>query len=404
MPPSVLILHNRYRDAGGEDGVVAAERDLLAANGHEVALLTVDNGRIPEPIGPTRALRLAAGTVWSPAAASLVRRTIERRRPDIVHVHNVVPLLSPAVLRAARASGVAVVQTLHNYRLVCPAGTLFRDGRPCEDCVGRRVAWPAVVHACYRSSRPQSGVVTAMLATHRALGTWHEDVDVYLAVTEFLRDRIVAGGYPAERIVVKGNFVADPRVGWPDRDQPVERAGMLFVGRLSPEKGIDRVIDAWDAMSNAPELRVAGAGPQEELVREAAKRNPRIGYVGRLDQAAVAHAMATSDALVFASRWYEGQPITILEALAAGLPVIAPRLGSIPELVEDGRTGILFDPQAPGALAVAIARAVANPTGLREMGSAARARYERFHTPAENYRQLVHAYERALRYRFRRAA
>jgi glycosyltransferase involved in cell wall biosynthesis len=404
---SVLILHNRYREAGGEDAVVEAERELLEANGHRVALVTVDNARIPEVSSATRAIRLAAGTVWSPAAVSLVRHAIEHRRPDVLHVHNFLPLLSPAVHRTARASGVAVVQTLHNYRLVCPAGTLFRDGRPCEDCLGRPVAWPAVVHACYRSSRPQSAVVAAMLATHRVLGTWHDKVDLYLAVSGFLRDRIVAGGYPADRILVKGNFVPDPRLLGQSSDangEAAERSGMLFVGRLSLEKGIDRVVERWGAIPDAPDLRVAGAGPLEPLVREAAARNARIRFVGRLEPQAVRHAMATSDALVFASRWYEGQPMTILEAFAAGLPVIAPRIGSIPELVEDGRTGILFDAEEPGALAEAVMRAMADPVRLRTMGTEARARYERFHTPAANYRQLLDAYERALRHRLSSAA
>ena len=404
--PGVMILHNRYRQAGGEDAVVEAERDLLEANGHRVALVTVDNARIPEASSPTRTLRLAAGTIWSHAAVSLVRRAIERHRPDVLHVHNFLPLLSPAVYRTARASRVAVVQTLHNYRLVCPAGTLFRDGRPCEDCLGRRVAWPAVVHACYRSSRPQSAVVASMLATHRALGTWHDEVDLYLAVSAFLRDRIVAGGYPADRIVVKGNFVADPRLRQPSdpSGEAVGRSGMLFVGRLSPEKGIDRVVDQWSAIRDAPELRVAGAGPLEPVVRDAAARSDRISYVGRLQAEAVRHAMATSEALIFASRWYEGQPLTILEAFAAGLPVIAPRIGSIPELVEDGRTGILFDPEEPGALAATVSKAMTDLSGLRAMGSEARARYERFHTPAANYRQLLDAYERALRHRLSDAA
>jgi glycosyltransferase involved in cell wall biosynthesis len=179
---------------------------------------------------------------------------------------------------------------------------------------------------------------------------------------------------------------------------------MLFVGRLSPEKGVDLALEAWNDTADAPKLRIAGAGPQEPLVRDAASRDPRITYLGRLDRPAVREAMAMSQALVFPSRWYEGQPITILEAFAAELPVIAPRIGSIPELVEDGRTGILFDPQAPGALAAAVAKAAADPAHLRAMGTEARAQYERFHTPAANYPQLLDAYERALRHRLSNAA
>lgn len=398
--PSVLVVHNRYRQAGGEDAVVEAECRLLRARGHRVEQLIVDNAQIDERSGLAARARLAAGTVWSFAAAELVRRRIARDRPDVMHVHNFLPLLSPSIHAAAHRADVPVVQTLHNYRLVCPAATLFRDGRPCEDCVGRSIPWPAVVHACYRSSRLQSGVVAAMLAAHRARGTWSGDVDLFVAVSSFLRDRMIAGGLPEDRIVVKGNFVdrdVEPLGGDTNnlRSSRSGGAAMLFVGRLTIEKGVDLLLDTWQRNEALPELEIIGDGPLASQVAETVARTDRIRFAGPLARSTIWQRMGAVRALVFPSRWYEGQPITILEAFAAGLPVIAPNVGSIPELVDDGRTGILFAAGDRDDLARAVAWAAANPRRMHTMGANARAAYDRLHAPAANYKQLMAVYDRA---------
>lgn len=398
-PVSVLVVHDRYRQAGGEDVVVANETALLRRHGHRVSEYIVDNDRIADRAGPLSKARLAANTVWSFSAAAAVRRRIERERPDVVHVHNFLPLLSPSVHAAAHGTGVAVVQTLHNYRLVCPAGTLFRDGRPCEDCVGRAVALPAVVHACYRSSRVQSAVVATMLAKHAARGTWERDVDVFLAVSEFIRDRMIAGGLPGERIAVKANFVEDdgaeraasPPGGKGGRDGP-----LLFVGRLTADKGVDLLLDAWAGTPEMPILEVVGDGPLHDEVGAAAASNGRVVSAGRLDRAAVRARMEAARALVFPSRWYEGQPMTILEAFAAGLPVIAASIGSLPDLVRDGENGLLFQAGDIGDLRRAVTWATAHPAELRRMGAQARADYEARFTPEAGYAALVDAYRSAI--------
>lgn len=398
-PPSVLVVHERYRQAGGEDAVVEAECRLLTERGYRVERLTIDNERIDERAGKRAQLRLAAGTVWSFAAANVVRRLIARTRPDIMHVHNFLPLLSPSILAAAHEAGVGVVQTLHNYRLVCPVATLFRDGRPCEDCVGRSVAWPAVLHACYRSSKLASGVVATMLATNRARGTWSRDVDVYVAVSAFIRGRMIAGGLPKDRIIVKGNFVGsrrDPIGDGSSDDRRPSAAGMLFVGRLTTEKGADLLLETWRRHDNLPPLEIVGDGPLATQISDDAAQMPRVQVAGLLDRAAVRERMDTARALVFPSRWYEGQPVTILEAFAAGLPVIAPNIGSIPELVDDGRTGLLFAPGDPDDLARAVGWAASNDSQMREMGANARSEYERLHTPEANYGQLTAIYAQAL--------
>jgi glycosyltransferase involved in cell wall biosynthesis len=395
---SVLIVHDRYRQAGGEDAVVANEAELLRQRGHRVSELVVDNDRIVDGAGPLAKAKLAANTVWSFSAATAVTRRIERERPDVVHVHNVLPLLSPSVHAAARGAGAAVVQTVHNYRLVCPAGTLFRDGRPCEDCVGRRVAWPAVAHACYRSSRAQSAVVATMLAAHEARGTWDRDVDAFLTVSEFMRGRLIAGGLPADRIVVKSNFVEDrSAVEGASPARPGRRDGpLLFVGRLTGDKGVDLLLDAWSGSPDLPLLEVVGDGPLADEVAAVASSNGRVVPVGRLDPVAVRARMAAAPALVFPSRWYEGQPMTILEAYAAGLPVIAASIGSLPELVRDGETGLLFRAGDIGDLRRAVTWAMAHPADLRRMGERARALYEEQFTPDAGYAALVDAYRSAI--------
>ena len=405
-PVSVLIVHDRYRQAGGEDAVVANETALLRGHGHRVSELIVDNDAIPDRSGPLAKARLAANTVWSFSAASAVRHRIERERPDVVHVHNVLPLLSPAVLAAARASGAAVVQTVHNYRLVCPAGTLFRDGRPCEDCVGLAIPLPAIAHACYRSSRAQSAVVATMLAAHRARGTWVGDVDAYLAVSGFVRDVLIAGGLPADRIVVKANFVdagegavVTSATGTGRRDAP-----FLFVGRLTADKGVDLLLDAWAGAPDMPRLEVVGDGPLAGEVVGSEASNGRVVAVGRLDRDGVRARMLAAPALVFPSRWYEGQPMTIIEAFAAGLPVIAASIGSLPELVEEGETGLLFESGDRTDLRRAVAWAVGHPAEMRRMGERALGAYRERFTPEAGYAALTAAYRTAIASRDERRA
>ena len=247
----VLLAHAPYQQRGGEDSVFEAERELLRRNGHEVVEFRPN--KTPLDLG---ALRLGLRTVWSPDSYSEIRRVIQHSRPDIAHFHNTVPMISPAGYYAARKEGVAVVQTLHNYRLICPGATLFREGKTCEKCVGKRVPWPALTHKCYRSSLAATGALTTMLSTHRALGTWSRAIDAYIALTSFARDRFIAGGLPATRIAIKPNFlVEDPT--------PTNTASptILFVGRLSEEKGIRTLLDAVQHLPEHFDLRIVGDGP-----------------------------------------------------------------------------------------------------------------------------------------------
>ncbi|MGE3934275.1 MAG: glycosyltransferase, partial [Rhodospirillaceae bacterium] len=299
-------------------------------------------------------------------------------------VHNTFPLISPAVYAAARDGGAAVVQTLHNFRTLCVKAQLLRDGAVCEDCVGRAVPWPGVVHRCYRDSLVASGAAATMLTVHRAAGTWRRAVDRYVALTGFARDKFVAGGLPAARIAVKPNFLDSPA---PAAAGPEARSGGLFVGRLSPEKGIG-VLAAALARGPVP-LRIAGEGPV------AVAAAPDLTLLGRIDAGAVAREMAAAAYLVVPSVWYEGFPMVIVEAFARGLPVIASRIGSLAEIVEDGVTGLLAAPGDAADLAAKMRWAHEHPGEMAAMGRAARARYEALYTPERNYAMLMEIYAAA---------
>lgn len=393
----VLLVHERYQQAGGEDGVFDAQVALLRARGHDVATLEVDNDEIPvSPSVPER-VRLAVDAVWSRDGVRRVRAAIRTFRPDVLHAHNTFPLLSPAIHAAAAAEGVATVQTLHNYRLICPSAVLFRDGRPCEDCVGLPVGLPGVVHACYRDSRAASATVAAMSAVHRLRRTWTRDVDRFVALAPFARDRLIRGGLPADRIVVQPNFV--------DRPEPTvdtDRDGFLYVGRLAHEKGVGTLLEAWAMLPPSMRLTIAGAGPLDAAVTEAAGRHPGITYAGRLDAAGVDAALGTARSLIVPSLWYEVCPLTVLEAFAAGCPVIVSGHGGLADLVEDGETGIHVTPGDAAALAAVITAVEADPESMRRQGVAARAAYEASYTSERGYAGLVDVYEQAIDRRRRR--
>jgi glycosyltransferase involved in cell wall biosynthesis len=385
---NVLLLHNRYRLAGGEDAVVRAEMALLASRGHGVSLLEVSNERIG---GLMSQVRAAGRAIYSTASERDVARELARVRPDVVHVHNFFPLLSPSVYRACRRAGVAVVQTLHNYRLLCPSGTFFRDGGPCEDCLGRAVAWPGVLHRCYRESRFATGTVVAMLAVHRALRTWSELVDVYIAPTRFVRDKFIEGGFAPERIEVKPHFV--------DGDPPPGDGGggyALAVGRISEEKGFRTLLAAWRRLRADVPLKIVGDGPLLEELRDASRSMRGVEWVGRAPPDEVRRLMQRAQVLVVPSVWYETFGMVVIEAFAAGLPVVAARHGALAELVEHGRTGVHFEPGNASELAAAVDGIVSRPGELAALRRNARAEFEAKYDPARNHTALMRTYARAL--------
>jgi glycosyltransferase involved in cell wall biosynthesis len=383
----LLIVHNWYKRYGGEDRVFESESNLLEANGQHVTKYVLDNESVD---GMGRAA-LARVTIWNQRTYRELRALIRENRPDVAHFHNTFPLGSPALYYAARAEGVAVVQTLHNYRLLCPNALMFRDGHVCRDCVGKAIPWPGVVHACYRGSRQASGATAAMLATHRALGTWKKAVDVYITLSEFARKEFIHGGLPAEKIVVKPNFVQlDPGVGKGDGGY------VLFVGRLSHEKGISTLLEASKRLGPEYPLKIVGTGPEAPEVKEFVGRYPWVEYLGTQNKAQVFAMMKDAQAMVFPSLWYEGCPLVIAESYATGLPVIASDLGVMSSVVQHGSTGLHFRPGDPGDLAAKIRWALTHPSELERMRRAARIKYEGNYAAQKNFEALMEVYRMAV--------
>lgn len=386
----LLLCHNYYQQAGGEDQVFADETQLLESRGHEVIRYSVHNDAIDDMSRWGVALR----TLWNRTSYREVRSLMRRERPDLVHFTNTFPLISPAAYYAARSEAVPVVQSLHNYRLMCSDGTFFRNQQPCEDCLGRMVPWPAVLHGCYRSSRLATGVVATMTIMHRLLRTWQNCVDRYIALSHFSAKKFVAGGLPAEKIVVKPNFIA------PDPG-PRNGAGKyaIFVGRLAREKGLDTLLEAWDQLGDVMPLKIVGAGPLDSMVRERAARNRGIEILGSQPIDEVIRYVGDAACLVLPSGLYENCPKTMLEAYAVGTPVVASRLGALAEMVDHETTGLHFEPRNALDLAAQIRR-LASDASLREsMRISARRRYEDLYTAESNYRQLMDIYQQACRSR-----
>lgn len=384
----MLLVHNYYQQPGGEDQVFAAEADLLESHGHRVLRYTAHNDRVAEL---SRAAQ-AKATVWNAATYRDLRALIRAERPRVAHFHNTFPLISPAAYYAARAEKIPVVQTLHNYRLLCPNALFFREGGVCEDCMGKALPWPGVLHACYRASRPSSGAVATMLTAHRALGTWKGAVSTYIALTEFARRKFIQGGLPAQKVTVKPNFVdPDPGLGQ-------GRGGfMLFVGRLSQEKGIETLLAAWEQLDKKDRkvpLKIAGDGPLAPKVAQAAKRLETVEWVGRQPKGKVLSLMKDAQALIFPSVWYEGFPMVIAEAYAVGLPVIASDLGSMSSLIEHGRTGLHFRPGDSEDLAAQVRMVSAQPAKVGQMREGARNEFEAKYTAKRNYTLLMEAYRK----------
>jgi glycosyltransferase involved in cell wall biosynthesis len=380
----VLQVHTHYRLAAGEDRVVEAERQLLQDAGVDVVQVMFDNADLRESQSLGGDLRIAASAIWSRAAERRVKAAIAAHRPQVMHVHNTFPAASPSVYAAAAAKHVPVIQTLHNYRFVCPAATAFRDGHVCTDCVGRSIPWPAVVHASVRGSRAQSAVAAATLAVHRVRGTFTRDISGYVALTWFQRQLMIDGGLRADRIRVIPNFLEpDPGIGSGDR------TGVVFVGRLAPEKGVAVLLEAASAVPKV--VRIIGDGPLVSRVSEADVAN-HITFLGSLARSAVLDELRRSVALVMPSLWFEGFPLAVLEAFAVGTPVIASRIGSLAELIEDGSTGLLAEPSDARDLAERISWAIANPSEMREMGAIARSRYEARFRGETHLAALLEAY------------
>lgn len=387
----ILLVHNSYQQNGGEDEVFANERELLRSAGHEVVQYLRSNDEIND-YGLWNKATLGLRTIWAWDSARELKELLKREQPNLVHFHNTFPLISPSAYLSCEEAGIPVVQSLHNPRLICPAATLYRDGQVCEDCLGKSLPWPGILHACYRSSRIQTGIVASMLMVHRYLNTWDKQVCTYIVFTDFYRRKFIAAGLPQNKIAIKPHFVAPD----PGQTEGIQDYA-LFIGRLAAEKGVMTLLKAWQRLKGIP-LKIRGDGPLKVQVLERVRDSSYcIDLVPRLDKNDLMTLLQGARFLVWPSEgYYEAFGLVAVEAFACGTPVIASGVGVMAEIVEDNRTGLHFAPGDPRDLAAKVEWAWTHPQEMRAMGGAARAEYETKYTAECNYQQLMGIYQRAI--------
>lgn len=384
----IVAVYNRYLNRGGEDESFEAETNLLQHNGCDVRVVAEE---FAYPGGLRQKFGLALSSIWSVQWYTKFRALLREFRPDAVHAHNVFPVISPSVYYACKQAGVPVIQTLHNYRLLCPAATFFRDGQVCEECVAGGL-WRGISHGCYRGSRAATASVALMLHIHRRCGTWMRMIDRYIALTDFARRKFVAAGFPENRISLKPNFIPC---------DPGQRSGQgdcaLFIGRLAENKGVRTLLFGWQLLHSRIPLHILGDGPlRAELEGQICESARSISLWGRVSHARVLDAIKRARFLILPSQCYENFPMVIVEAFACGVPVICSRLGAMQELVEGGCTGLHFAPGVPEDLASKVEWAWTHPKEMEAMGGEARREYEAKYTAERNYAMLMEIYRRAL--------
>lgn len=387
----VLIVHNAYQEAGGEDIVFEQERRLLARNGHQVVTYERSNHEL-EAYSKLQRVGMLKQIISAKDSKPEILEILRTVRPHLAHVHNTFMMISPSVYEVCKEEGVPVIQTLHNYRLLCPAAILYRNGHVCEECREHGLL-RSICHGCYRHSRAATAAVALMLQVHRTQRTWQDSVNGYVALTEFARQKFIEGGLPSSKIHVKPNFV------YPD---PGERGAAgdyaLFAGRLAEGKGVSTLLAAWDLLPRSIPLLVIGEGPlRAQLEAEAQRKNmQRVRFCGRLDVTETRAAMKKAAFLIVPSVWYETFSLNIAEAFACGTPVLCSRLGAMQENVDDHRTGLHFTAGDAEDLARIVDWAWTHPTELASMGREARREYENRFTPEKNYTRLMEIYQHTV--------
>jgi glycosyltransferase involved in cell wall biosynthesis len=385
----VLSIHNHYQQFGGEDNVFANETALLESRGHEVVRFTVSNEQASD-LGP---LDLVKATIWNENIYQELRTLVRKERPNVAHFYNTFLLISPAAYHAVKEEGVPVVQALPNYRLLCPnKGLLFRENKVCEECIGKFFPWPGVVHGCYRGSRAQTAVIAAMLSFHRTIRTYQDKIDLFIPTIDFVKEKHIEGGFPPEKMMVKPNFLdPDPGLGSGEGDF------VLFVGRLTEEKGIFTLLKAWESLGQKIPLKILGKGPLSEYTQQVASQHSGIEYLGFKSAQEIYDLMGRARALVCPSEWYEPFGLVIIEAYAKGTPVIAAKRGAMKTLVEHQRTGLHFEPGQADKLIEQVQWMLAHPPEWQQMRRAVRLEFEQKYTGEKNYQRLIHIYQSAIR-------
>jgi FkbM family methyltransferase len=388
----IILVHNQYRLPGGEDVVFEQERQLLQRNGHKVVVYERSNQEIEDNSAVQRVV-LLKNIIHSEATEREFSKLLVQEKPELVHVHNTFVMVSPSVYNACAQAEVPVMQTLHNYRLLCPGATLYRDGHTCEECMDHGLQ-RSVRYGCYRDSRTSTAAVATMLTFHRLGHTWDRKVDGYIALTEFARKKFAEGGLPAEKIFVKPNFVSpDPGMRSSNGDYAV------CAGRLSPEKGLDTLLAAWTRLGNRIPLRILGDGPKRRELELLAQKNhlSSVVFTGHLPRQKAWEIIGNARCLIVPSECYETFALTVAEAFACGTPVICSRVGAMQEIVEDGRTGLHFTAGDAEDLAAKVDWAWAHSDEMNVMSREGRREYEAKYTAEKNYDALLSIYRNVAR-------
>lgn len=372
----ILQAHNFYQFSGGEDTVVANERKLLEGNGHQVIPFYKHNNQLKGSV--IEKLKLVYSTSWSKATFDEVDQLIQKTKPDICHVHNFLPLISPSIYDACIKNDVPVIQTLHNYRLICANGLFSRNGEICEDCLGKS-PMGAVMKKCYRNSIPQTYLVAKMLLKHTEKGTWSNKVDRFICVTDFARNKFIQHGLPESKLIVKSNFVSDQPTDLKKGDY------LIFVGRLEKAKGAELLIEIAPRLNRT--IKVIGEGELEDRLSDVSN----IELVGKKSHSETMEYIAKAKALLFPSLLYEGMPMTILEAFSVKTPVIASNIGAMKSLIEHRVTGVLFEPNLPNDLLKAIS--YVEQSELKEISNLAYQEFKDKYSSETNYRSLLSLYQ-----------
>lgn len=387
------LVHNHYSSStpSGENQVFEAEKSLLEKHGHPVTTFTRHSDEIIKK-GAKGKIHGALSTPWNFFTNGSITHVLDRFQPDIVHVHNTFPLISPAIFHAI-GKRAARVLTLHNYRLYCPAAIPMRDGKVCTECLDKRSPMPAMIHGCYRGSRAATLPLAFSVGLHRALGTWTKQVDAFICLSEFQRELMIEAGLPREKVHVKPNFYpGNPDVvAWPERKPYV-----VFAGRLTAEKGVVNLIRAWQAWGiSAPELRLVGDGELRPELERMADGLP-VRFLGQLPADKAQAEIASASLQILPSEWFEGFPMVVREAFAFGTPTAVSDIGPLPSIVENGKSGIVFQPANPQSLLQEVRTAWETPGLLKHLGQGARAEFEGKYTEEANYATLMEIYHKAI--------
>jgi len=379
----ILLIHNTYQHKGGEDSVLKNEYQLLKEN-NSVEKLLFNNDNIKSSFDK---LKIGFNSIYNDSSAKIVEKKIKEFSPDIIHVHNFFPIASPSIFYVANRLNIPIVMTIHNYRLICPNALLFKNNEICEKCINKSFAIDGVLNGCYRESRVQTFALALMSYIHKKRKTWNTKIDKYIALTNFAKNKILNSSLNLDdnKIVIKPNFVEDNGFDY-DKEEY-----FLFVGRLSIEKGIKLLLKSFE--ENHKKLIIIGSGPLEAVVKESSQKNSNIKYVGYQNKEFIINKLKKAKALIFTSIWYEGMPMTILEAFSVGTPIIAPNIGGPNEIVKNHINGLIYESNNLNSLSSKIEILASENKLHKQLCVGARKSYEEGYTVAKNYKLLMDIYK-----------